>query len=321
MKCCIMKALVTGGAGCIGSDLCSRLLEEGYGVVAIDNLNSGKIEHVKNLEKNKKFRFIKGDILEMSDIKKTMKGIDIVFHLAANSDVKYKDGDPTDEDLRLNTIAIYNVLECMRINNVKKIVFTSSSVVYGEAEKMPTDEDYPLRPISLYAASKVSCEALISGFCNMFGMQSWIFRFANIVGGKTRKIGKTVLSDFIEKLSANHKELEILGDGKQCKSYLLVNDCIEGMLIAIKKSNEKINIFNLGPEDFVTVDEIGKIVIDEMGLKNVKFKYSGGDRGWKGDVPRFLLDITKIRKLGWKPRYTSKEAIRIATRSLLDKGG
>ncbi len=314
-----MKILVTGGAGCIGSDLVARLLQEGHYVTAFDNLSSGKEEHVNEFIKSKRFRFIKGDLLEKKQIEDACKNIDTVFHLAANSDIKYWPGDPTDEDMRLNTIATYNLLEAMRINNVKKIVFTSSSVVYGEAKKIPTPEDYPLQPISLYAASKVACESMISGFCHMFGMRAWILRLANVIGGKTRKVGKTVISDFIEKLGTNPKELEILGNGKQSKSYLLVDDCIEGMLTVMKKTSDVVNIYNLGPEDFITANEIAKIVVDEMGLKNVKFRYTGGDRGWLGDVPLFLLDTRKIKKLGWKPRQTSKEAVRIATRKILGK--
>lgn len=313
-----MKALVTGGAGCIGSDLCGRLLKEDYEVIAFDNLSSGKIEHIKEFDKNNKFKFVKGDLLDKHSIHRVLKDVDIVFHLAANSDIKYKEGDPTDEDLKLNTIATYNLLESMRLNSVKKIVFTSSSVVYGEAREIPTPEDYPLSPISLYAASKVSCEALISGFCSMFGMQAWIFRFANIVGGKTRKIGRTVISDFIEKLRKNTEELEILGNGKQSKCYMLVEDCIDGMLLALKNSNDAVNIFNLGPDDSITVDEIAEVVVRSMGLKNVNFRHTGGDRGWPGDVPKFMLDTTKIKKLGWRPKRTSRESIEIAVKSILE---
>ncbi len=313
-----MRALVTGGAGCIGSELVRRLLAGGHEVTVFDNLRSGKTEHIKEFEENKNFNFLEGDLLDKPSICRSLKGIDIVFHLAANSDIKYKDGDPTDEDLNLNIIATYNVLECMRLNNVKKVVFTSSSAVYGEADKIPTTEDCPLRPISLYAASKVSCEATISGFCHMFGTQAWIFRFANIVGSKTRRTGKTIISDFIEKLNKNPEGMEILGDGKQSKSYLLVDDCIDAMLLAIEKSNDRINIFNLGPEDSITVNEIAEIVVRMMGLKGTRFIYTGGDRGWPGDVPKFLLDVSKIKKLGWKPARTSRQAIEIATKSILE---
>ncbi|MBI2578442.1 MAG: SDR family NAD(P)-dependent oxidoreductase [Candidatus Aenigmarchaeota archaeon] len=315
-----MRALVTGGAGCIGSDLAGRLVKDGYEVAVFDNLSSGKQEHLKELLKNGKFRFIRADLLNRKQIGDACKNIDIVFHLAANSDIKYKEGDPTDEDLRLNTIATYNVLEAMRVNGVKKIVFTSSSSVYGEAGKIPTPEDYPLRPISLYAASKAACEAMIGAYSSMFGVQGWILRLANIISGKSRKKGKTVLTDFIEKLKQNQGELEILGNGRQSKSYLLADDCIEGIITALNKSKVELNIYNVGPEDFLTVNEIASIVTEEMGLKNVKFRYTGGDRGWPGDVPRFLLDTRKIRKLGWKPRHNSKEAIRISIKNLLNKG-
>ncbi|MBS3053303.1 MAG: SDR family NAD(P)-dependent oxidoreductase [Candidatus Aenigmarchaeota archaeon] len=314
-----MEVLITGGAGCIGSDLAARLLREGHQVTVFDNLSSGKEEHIQNLLNNDRLKFNKGDLLDKKQIENACKNIDVVFHLAANSDIKYRPEDPTDEDLKLNTIATYNVLEAMRLNSVKKIVFTSSSAVYGEAEIIPTPEDCGLRPISLYAASKAACEAMISGFCYMFEMEGWIFRLANIISGKSRKKGKTVLSDFIEKLSTNRKELEILGDGKQRKSYLTVNDCIDGIMLAMKEPYKQVNVLNLGPEDSITVDEIAEIVASQMGLKDVKFKHTGGDRGWPGDVPRFLLDTTKIRKLGWKPRHTSREAIEIATKSLLDQ--
>lgn len=312
-----MRVLVTGGAGCIGSDLAGRLLQDGHDVIVFDNLSSGKEEHIEPFLKNKRFRFIKADLLDRKKVENACKGIDATFHLAANSDIKYKPGDPTDEDLRLNTIATYNLLDAMRVNDVKKIAFTSSSSVYGEAKLLPTPEDHPLLPISLYSASKAACETLISAYCGMFGMQGWILRLANVIGPKSRRTGKTVISEFIERLGKNPNELTILGNGKQSKSYLLVDDCIDGMLTAFSKANEHLNIYNIGPEDFVTVDEIAKIVVAEMGLKKAKFSYTGGDRGWPGDVPKFLLDTSRIRKLGWKPRHSSEEAVKIATRSLL----
>lgn len=313
-----MRVVVTGGAGCIGSEIALRLLREGNTVTVIDNLSSGKKEHMKEM-KGDRFRFIKADI---TDIKKTtaaLNGADAVFHLAANSDIKFKKGDRTDEDLRQNTIATYNVLEAMRTNGTKKIVFTSSSAVYGEAEKMPTPEEHMLEPISLYGASKAACETLISGFCHMFGMRGCILRLANVIGNKNRKTGETVLTDFINKLRKNSKELQILGNGGQSKSYLLVDDCVDGILAAFSKAKEKVSIYNLGPEDFISVNEIAAIVIEEMWLNNVNFTYTGGDRGWTGDVPKFLLDTTKIRKLGWKPSCTSKEAVRKSVRQQLKK--
>jgi UDP-glucose 4-epimerase len=312
-----MKILVTGGAGCVGSELVRRLLAEGHDVTVFDNLSSGKKEHVEEFSGNRRFRFVKGDLTAKKAAVAACKNTDAVFHLAANSDIKYNEGDPTDEDLRLNTIATYNLLEAMRINNVKKIIFTSSSAVYGEAKKIPTPEGYTLVPISLYGASKAACETLISGFCGMFDMQAWIIRFANITGTKSRKIGKTAVSDFIEKLTNNQKTLEILGDGRQRKSYLDVNDCVEGVMTIWKKAAEKINVYNLGPRDSVTIKEIAEIVVEEMGLGDVVFTYTGGDRGWKGDVPKFMLDTRKVRTLGWKPKHTSKEAVRIAAKGLI----
>jgi UDP-glucose 4-epimerase len=197
---------------------------------------------------------------------------------------------------------------------VKKIAFPSSSVIYGEAKKVPTPEDYgPLMPISLYGASKLAAEGLITAYCHTFGFQSWIFRFANIVG---RRQTHGVIVDFIEKLKKNPRELEILGNGKQNKSYLLVEECVDAMLFAIENSNERINIFNLGNKDRINVTKIAKILCEETGIKP-KFRYTGTERGWPGDVPRMMLDIKKICKLGWRAKYTSEEAIRMAARDLL----
>jgi UDP-glucose 4-epimerase len=203
----------------------------------------------------------------------------------------------------------------MRKNNTKKIAFTSTSTVYGEASIMPTPEDYgPLIPISLYGASKLACEAFITSYSHTFDMQAWIFRFANIVGPRSTH-GITV--DFIKKLWKNTSLLEILGDGKQEKSYLHVSECVDAILFLIENSKEKVNIFNIGSEDTISATEIGKVVIEEMGLSNVEFTYTGGNRGWKGDVPRMRLGIEKMKSLGWKPVYTSERSIRETARALL----
>ena len=302
-----MKILVTGGAGFIGSHLVDRLVETDN-VTVIDNLSSGKREFV-----NEKALLIKEDLLNSEKICKHFKNIDIVYHLAANPDVKIG-AENTRIHLEQNIIVTYNVLEAMRKNNIKKIVFTSSSTVYGSAP-MPTPEDYgPLRPESLYGASKLACEALISSYCYTFGMQSWIFRFANIIGERSTH---GVIYDFINKLKKNPKELEILGNGKQEKSYLYVKECIEAMIFAVKNSNEKVNIFNIGSEDTISVTKIANIVSEKMNLKP-EFKFTGGERGWRGDVPKMFLSIDKIKELGWRPRYNSERAVEETTKHLVE---
>ncbi|MFA4820524.1 MAG: NAD-dependent epimerase/dehydratase family protein [Candidatus Aenigmatarchaeota archaeon] len=314
-----MNVVVTGGAGCIGSELVKELLKN-HKVTVLDNLSSGKNEHIQEFTTNSDFHFVEGDLLNREVLEEATKGKDMVFHLAANPDIKFIPGERTDKDLQQNTIATYNVLDAMQKNNVKKIAFSSSSVVYGKASKMPTPEDYgPLKPTSLYGASKVACEGLISAYCHMFDMQAWIFRFANIVGDKSRKKGRTVISDFIFKLKENPKELEILGDGNQSKSYMLVDDCVAGMLFAIEHASDKVNIFNLSTTDSITVDKIAEIVIKEMQLKNVKLKYTGSAGGWPGDITNFLLDVSKLKRLGWATKYSSEEAVRMAARRMLGK--
>lgn len=308
------RILVTGGAGFIGSNLVDRLLEKGNSVIVFDNFSSGKIEFVKQHFENPDFSLVKGDLLEPEAIEGVCKDVDMVCHIAANPDVRLGASD-TKVHLDQNILATYNLLEAMRKSSAKKIAFTSTSTVYGEASVMPTPEDYgPLIPISLYGASKLACEALITAYSHTFDMQAWIFRFANIVGPRGTH-GITV--DFIKKLKENPCRLEILGDGKQEKSYLHVSECVDAILFAIGKSKEEVNIFNIGSEDTISATEIGKVIVEEMGLSDVEFAYTGGSRGWKGDVPKMRLGIEKLKAIGWKPVYTSEKSIRDTARALL----
>ncbi len=309
-----MKAFVTGGAGFIGSHLVDRLIEKGNKVTVFDNLSSGKKDFINHHFDNKNFIFIEDDLLNKKRIKETIKDHDVVFHIAANPDVRGGATDPSiaEKDMQ----ATYNLLDAMRKTDVKKIVFSSSSVIYGETPEKPLPENYgPLLPISVYGAAKLASEGLISSFAHTFDMQGWIFRFANVVGIRGTH---GVIVDFINKLKKNPNELEILGDGKQKKPYLYVTECVDGIMHGFERSDEEINVFNLGVDSATRVTRIGELVVEEMGLKDVEFKYTGGKRGWKGDVPHFQFDIGKIKKLGWKPELSSDEAVRKAIRDLLD---
>jgi UDP-glucose 4-epimerase len=313
-----MRALVTGGAGCIGSDLAAALLARGDQVVVMDNLSSGRLEHIAPLRGNPNFSFIEGDLEDAALVGSAMKGIDLVWHFAANPEVKFSIGDATDKDLRQNIICTYNVLEAMRQGGVKRLAFSSTSAVYGITPVQPIPESaaFP-QPISLYGATKQACEALISAFQNLFGWQCWIFRFANIVGSKVRKKGCTVIGDFIMRLRENPRQLTILGNGKQAKSYLLSEECIDAMLFIVGRAGEPLNVYNVGCDDFLRVTRIADMVVEALGLKNVKYKFTGGEGGWPGDVPHFLLDTRKVNELGWKARRNSEEAVRIAIQQLL----
>jgi UDP-glucose 4-epimerase len=302
--------IVTGGAGFIGSHLTDRLLGLGNHVIIIDDLRTGRKENI-----NHEAEFIEGDLTDREFCLKHIKNADIVFHLAANADIQLGTKYPN-IDFDENVVGTDNVLEAMRINEVDSIVFTSSSVVYGEAKKIPTPEDYgPLVPISMYGASKLSDEALICGYCGSFGIRSWIFRFANIIGPRE---SHGIIFDLINKLRANHEELEVLGDGSQTKSYVHVSDCVNAMIVAVEKADEPVNIYNISSDNDILVKDIVRIVVDEMGM-SPEIKYTGGERGWVGDVRHMLLDSAKLRKLGWKPVLDSKKSVQKTAIELINE--
>jgi len=314
-----MKVLVTGGAGFIGSHLVDRLMERGYKVRVIDDLSAGSLKNIEKWLDNKNFEFIKGDMRDPKIVLECVKDIDIVFHLAANPEVRI--GTQSPELLyETNVLITYNLLEAMRKENVKYLVFTSSSTVYGDAKIIPTPEDYsPLEPISVYGGVKLAAEALISGYAHTFGIKSLIFRLANIIG---ERLNHGVIYDFINKLRKTPERLEILGDGTQRKSYLHVSDTVDAMLYLLEKfkEEEKIyDIYNLGSEDWITVKEIAEIVSKAMNL-NPEFYFTGGvdgGRGWKGDVKFMRLSIEKAKSKGWKPGMNSYQAVERTVRELL----
>jgi len=311
-----MKVLITGGAGFIGSNMTDRLLnDEKNEVTIIDNFCSGQMSYIKDHQKNNRFNLIKGDMLDIELLKDIIQGQDFVYHFSANPDIA-KGMIQTDLDLKQSIIATYNLMEAMRIHNIKNIVYSSGSGVYGDVGFIETAESFgPLLPISMYGASKLGAEGIISAFCHMFDIQAWIYRFANVVGRRqTHGVG----FDFINKLRKNSEMLQILGDGKQSKSYIHISDVIEAMLYTIEKSNDRVNLFNVATYDYITVNEIAKIVIEEMALNNVILEHTDGDRGWKGDVPVVRINQRKINNLGWKPKLSSIEAVRLSIKEMLE---
>jgi UDP-glucose 4-epimerase len=311
-----MRHFVTGGTGFIGSHLVDKLVMEGNQVTVYDNLASGKKQWIEHHIGKEGFKYIQDDLLDYDTLQKAMAGHEIIWHLGANTDIP-GGNKITDLDLKNCTIATRNVLEAMRQNNIDKIIFASSATVYGDAPPIALAETFgPLLPISLYGAGKLACEGLISGYCHLFGIKAWMFRFANVVGAR---MGHGVIFDFIQKLRANPEELEILGDGKQEKPFFLVEDCVDGMQSGFLKGDSQCDVYNLGCESFTTVTRVAEIVADEMGLKGATFKYTGGRRGWLGDVPVVHFSVDKIKKLGWQAKHTSDEAVRIAARRLLGK--
>ena len=308
--------LVTGGAGFIGSHLVDALVVKGKKVRVIDNFSSGRMEFLSHHNNN--VEIIECDLLDFENVNKAMEGIETVHHLAANPDIRLGT-EVTDTDLKQGTFATYNILEAMRKNNVKNISFASSSAIYGEAEEMPTTEKYgPLLPISLYGASKIASEVLITAWIGTFGGKAWIHRFANIVGPRGTH---GVIFDFIHKLKKTPDRLEVLGDGFQEKSYMSVGDCVNSMLHLIGNTNNDVNLFNLGTGDTCSVRRIAEIVVEESKFRNVKIEYTGGKRGWAGDVPKTFLNVDELLKTGFEPTRMSEETIRDCVIDLIDEIG
>jgi UDP-glucose 4-epimerase len=300
-----MKYFITGAAGFIGSNLIDRLLVDGHVVVGFDNFSTGQKDFIAPAVKSPNFTLISGDTLDMPDLTKAMSGAEFVFHLAANADVRFGTQHPR-KDLEQNTIATYNVLEAMRANGIKRIAFSSTGSIYGDSEVFPTPEDvsFPVQT-SLYGASKLAGEGLISAYCEGFGFQGYIFRFVSILG---ERYSHGHVFDFYKQLLQNPEELWVLGDGHQRKSYLYVQDCIDAILMVIERAQEKVNIYNLGTDEYCEVNDSVTWICDHLGL-NPRRTYSGGERGWIGDSPFIFLDASKVRALGWKPKLTIKEGV------------
>ena len=315
-----MKIVVTGAAGFIATNLLPRLLSAGHEVNGVDNYFLGKREHIARSLRVPKFYFHEFDLLERDRVIALFQQVhpDLVWHLAANSDIQFG-ATYTDFDLKGGTIVTYNVLEAMRNAGTSQLLFSSSGAIYGEPSVMPTPENYgPILPISLYAASKVASETLITAFANNYGIRSWIYRFGNIAGPFPTH---GVIHDFILKLKKDQTRLQILGDGRQSKPYVHVEDCLDGMMFGHDQAQDLVNCYNLAVTDATSVNEIAQWTIEAMGLdpKRVQLDYTGGPRGWPGDVPYVRLDTKRMEALGWRPKLSSNEAVRRTIMETVDQ--
>jgi UDP-glucose 4-epimerase len=310
-----MKAFVAGGAGFIGCHLCERLVERGYHVTVADNLSLGHREFIAPLEAQGALDFIEMDVTDVDALSALFaeRGFDVVFHMAANSDIARSFADPmTDFGSTLQTT--YAVLDAMRRNDVKQIIFASTSAIYGEAQGKLSEDHGPLLPISHYGAAKLASEAFISSYVENYGMQAWITRFPNVVGDR---LTHGAVYDFVRKLRRDPTRLEVLGNGTQTKPYLHADDLVEAILLGWEKLDGKINVYNIGGETRCSVAKIAQIVIEEFG-GNARIDYTGGDRGWVGDVPSVDYDVSRVSALGWSPKLDSEGAIRAAARWMVD---
>lgn len=303
-------ALVTGGAGFIGSHIVDRLLEEEWGVRVVDNFSSGKYSNLAHHKGNPMLEIIKCDLKDAETCVKVVEGVDVVFHYAANPEVRVSTTNP-DIHFRENVVATFNLLEAMRKKDVGKLVFASSSSVYGEPERIPVNEDAPIKPASVYGASKAAGESLIHAYSKLYGIKSVVLRYANVIGPRLRH---GIIYDIVRKLKRNSGILEVLGDGTQVRSYIYITDAVEATMLTFENMNNYYEVYNIGNEDWITVDEVVNAIIQVMGLRNVKIAHKpiAHGVGWPGDVKKIALSIDKLKKLGFKPRINSIEAVRRA---------
>jgi len=310
-----MRVLVTGGAGFIGSHLVDRLVRDGCRVRVVDNLSSGRLENIKHHLDAGTVELIVGDLKDPQIVLRAVEGVDVVFHFAANPEVRVSTTNP-EIHFNKNIVATFNMLEAMRRKNVKELVFASSSSVYGEPEEIPVDEDAPIRPVSVYGASKAACEVLIHAYSKLYGIKAVVLRYANVVGPRLRH---GVVWDFINKLLNNPAELEILGDGRQVRSYVYIDDAVEATMIAWRKTDTDYEVYNVGNEDWITVDEVTDVIIKILRLKDVKKIYRPilHGVGWPGDVKKITLKIDKIKKLRFKPTMSSRNAVNRSAKEIL----
>lgn len=311
-----MNILVTGGAGFIGSHLNDALIDRGHIVTVVDNLVLGKMVNISHLLSNPNFHFFEEDLNDFSSLRNIFQlgHFDMVYHLAANSDIQKGVKDPLiDYKLTFNTT--FNILQLMKEFEVKKLFFASTSAIYGETNDVYSEDYGPLRPVSNYGAGKLASEAFISAFSSTYNIQTWITRFPNVVG---ERFTHGVIYDFICKLQKNPNVLRVLGNGEQCKPYMYVKDLVDGILFVVDHAAEPYNVYMLGSDTRTKVKEIAAMVIEEMGL-NASIEYTGGDRGWVGDVPEFRYDLSKVNRLGWMAPRSSNDSVRLAIQKALWK--
>jgi UDP-glucose 4-epimerase len=310
----MMFSVVTGGAGFIGSHIVDALVAQGDRVLVIDDLSTGDRANLAAAEGSGRVEFLAADLLA-DGWQQAIAGADRVFHIAADPDVRGGAASP-DAMFRYSVVMTERVLEAMREQQVSSLIFTSTSTVYGEATVIPTPESYtPMEPISVYGAGKLASEAIISAYCHSFGMKAWVFRFANVIGARSNH---GILWDFMHKLKQNPTELEILGDGTQTKSYIEVHACVEAILYVLAHADQTVNTYNIGSEDWIDVTGIADLVVGAMGLTGVTYHYTGGKRGWVGDVPKMQLAVDRLKALGWTPTINSRESMEIAMKAMLE---
>ena len=312
-------AVITGGAGFIGSYIAEKLVENGTDTKVIDNLVTGKKENLSKCFDQDNFSFLEYDLGNLDGIENHLGDVDILFHFAADPEVRTGYSKPEDS-FEQNIVNTFNLLQKIKQSKIKKIVFASSSSVYGDAKIIPTNEEYgPLSPISHYGASKLACEAMVSSFCHNYNIEGVILRLANVIGLRGRH---GLIWDLVHKLKINQDELELLGDGKQTKSFIHISDAIDGIFFSLNNLQDKVEVFNLGSEDSVEIMDVAKIVCKNMGLNEIKINLTGGvddGRGWKGDIKIAHLDISKLKNLGWRPKLSSIEAADVTSQEIIDE--